>query len=132
MHLARLADGEDAVAALSTYQFVSASSALKSGVLSSFHGVIITGHTPSWIAKVMFGPFLYQAIIPVSFWQEQHHVGDVGDHGEHDQHDDDRPPDLPNDILSGVPDMPEVMNRHMPNGGVDRPTIMLKQMMRPK
>jgi len=28
--------------------------------------------------------------------------------------------------------MPEVMNRHMPNGGVDRPTIMLKQMMRPK
>ena len=32
-------------------------------------------------------------------WQEQHHVGDVGDHGEHDQHDDDRPPDLPNDIL---------------------------------
>ena len=34
--------------------------------------------------------------------------------------------------LSGVPDMPEVMNRHMPNGGVDRPTIMLKQMMRPK
>ena len=31
--------------------------------------------------------------------------------------------------LSGVPDMPEVMNRHMPNGGVDRPTIMLKQMM---
>ena len=32
-------------------------------------------------------------------WQEEHHVGDVCDHGEHDQHYDDRPPDLPNDIL---------------------------------
>ena len=35
-------------------------------------------------------------------------------------------------FFRGVPEMPEVMNRHIPKGGVDRPSIMLKMMIRPK